>query len=148
VPQVNQESVTIDTLNLLQKTLDYLNRLPVVPMTRTLCREIEAHLADPSVAAAKREAADAERRATTRVGQSFSPAWQVTMEVTVTADTVTCRLPKVWRPPGTEDALLKALRSDKGVTLDLHVSSRALTSSRDGLMNDKGLPLDLEAIKS
>lgn len=119
MPQVNQESVTIETLNLLQKTLDDLNRLPVVPMTRTLCREIQAHLADPSVAAAKREAADAEMRATTRIAQSYNPAGQVTIEMIVTAGTVTCRVPTVWRRPGKEDALLKMLASDEGVTLGL-----------------------------
>ncbi len=118
MPQVSQESITTETLKLLETTVAYLRRLPVVPMTYSLCKAIDAHLADPSVLAAKREALDAERLASTRVAQILSPAGALAMEVTVEQNTVTCRLPEVWMPDGVEDKLLKALRC-KGVTLDL-----------------------------
>jgi hypothetical protein len=114
---VRQDSVTIETLNLLQKTVDYLNRLPAVPTTRALCREIEAHLADPSVAGARREAVDAERLASTRVVQVWTPAGEHMVLVTVTANTVTCHFPKGKIRPGGDDLMLKALR--EGVTFDL-----------------------------
>jgi hypothetical protein len=90
-----RQAVQIETLNLLQKTVDYLNRLPVVPMTRALCKEIEAHLADPSIEAAKRAAMQAERMATTRVAQRYSPAGKLMAEVIVTADNVTYKFPEI-----------------------------------------------------
>lgn len=57
--QTHEARVQFETQDLLQKTVDYLNPQPVVPMMRAVCREIEAHLADPSIAAAKRTAIDA-----------------------------------------------------------------------------------------
>ena len=47
--RAKQETATLETLGLLQRTLVYLKRLSVVPVTRVLIKEIEAHLADPCV---------------------------------------------------------------------------------------------------
>ena len=88
--QVSQHSVTLDTLALLQETLDYLNRLPVVPVTHALCRKIAAHLEEPTVASAKRLALENERLANTRVARMYSPAGTLLAEVIVTADTEPC----------------------------------------------------------
>lgn len=93
--QVSQHSVTLDTLALLQETLDYLNRLPVVPVTHALCRKIAAHLEEPTVASAKRLALENERLANTRVAQMYSPAGTLLAEVIVTADAVTYRFPEI-----------------------------------------------------
>jgi hypothetical protein len=43
-------------LELLKRTAEYLARLPVVPSTRALLREIQAHLNDPDAAAVEQEA--------------------------------------------------------------------------------------------
>ncbi|ABM39700.1 hypothetical protein [Polaromonas naphthalenivorans] len=40
-------------LALLAEVRDYLMRLPAVPITRQLCRKIDAHLADPGIARVK-----------------------------------------------------------------------------------------------
>lgn len=87
--------VQLESLQLLQKTVDYLNRLPVVPMTRALCREIEAHLVDPRSAAVKRAAMDVERRATTRIAQRYSPAGELTAEIVVTPESVSYKFPLI-----------------------------------------------------
>lgn len=116
--QVTQESVTIETLELLQKTLDYLKRLPVVPMTRALCREIEAHLADPNTMAAKHMAVDSEKLANTRVARQFTPVGQLRLECVVTPDEVNFRVYKIISSrKENEDRLLDSLR--KGVTMRL-----------------------------
>lgn len=85
----------IDTLKLLQETVDYLERLPIVPMTRSLCKKIEAHLADPSVVSAKRAALEAEQLAKTRVAQRYGPVGDLMAEVIVTAESVTYRFPEI-----------------------------------------------------
>lgn len=36
-----------DTLNLLREALEYLERLPTVPLTRELCRRVQHHLDEP-----------------------------------------------------------------------------------------------------
>lgn len=93
--QVRQESLTLETLDLLQRTTDYLKRLPVVPVTRELIREIDAHLADPGVAATRREAEAAELLASKRVAQSFSPAGQVLFKALVEDGKVTIQVPPI-----------------------------------------------------
>jgi hypothetical protein len=108
--------VTIETLKLLQETVDYLTRLPVNPLTHGLCKKINAHINDPSVLAINREALEAEQQATTRVARSFTAAGQMRIEVVVTGNKVTCRLPKVCLP-GEKDVLIDKLRD--GVTLNL-----------------------------
>lgn len=75
--------------------MDYLRRLPVVPVTRELIREIDAHLADPTVAAARREAQAAEILASKRVAQSFSPAGQVLFKAVVADGMVTIQVPRI-----------------------------------------------------
>lgn len=146
-----QESVTIETLNLLRKTVDYLNRLPVVPTTRSLCREIEAHLADSNVIAAHREAMEADRLATRRVARSFTPAGQVRIEVEVCGTEVTVTTPEVWFRPGVQDKLLDYLR--KGVTLKLDKWSdyprqtpRPAKDVRPATYGEVMKPLDVEAL--
>lgn len=115
---MSKTSETIETLNLLQRTVDYLYRLPVVPMTYALCKEIEAHLADPSIAAAKREAIHLERMQSTRVAQCFDPGGQVMLDVVVTADEVTCRIPEISLPPSQSDSFMAQLH--EGVTIRLN----------------------------
>lgn len=112
-----QESVTLETLDLLQKTADYLKRLPVVPVTRELIREIDAHLADPSVASARREAEAADLLASKRVAQSFSPAGQVLFKAVVEDGKVTIQVPPIKFVRGHPDKRMERLAD--GVTIDL-----------------------------
>ncbi len=91
--KVSQESVTNETLDLLQKTVDYLKRLPMVPVTYALIREIDSHLENPGVSAARREAEAAELLASKRVAQRFSPAGLVLFEAIVEAGKVTIKVP-------------------------------------------------------
>lgn len=93
--QVSPESVTLDTLQLLQDTVDYLKRLPLVPVTYALCKKIEAHLADPSVVTIKRRALEKELLEVTRIARRYGPTGAVMAEVIVTADTVTYRFPEI-----------------------------------------------------
>ncbi len=116
---MSQETETLETLNLLQKTLDYLQRLPVVPVTRALCNEIEAHLVDPGVAAARRAATVAEQLAVTRGARVFDPAGRLRMEVTVTAQEVTFRIPEVARYPGEKIRLAEHYQFNDGLTMEL-----------------------------
>lgn len=115
--RAKQESVTLETLGLLQRTVDYLKRLPVVPVTRNLIKEIEAHLADPGVAAARREAEAAELSSSRRFAQSFSPAGQVRFEALVEGSTVTIKVPPMSLLPGRLDRRLEQLT--EGVTMEL-----------------------------
>jgi hypothetical protein len=116
---MSQEAVTLETLDLLQKTLDYLQRLPVVPLTRALCNEIEAHLADPGVAAARRAATVTEQLAATRGARVFDPACRLRMEVTVTATHVSFRIPKVRRYPGEKIRRTENYQFNDGLTMAL-----------------------------
>lgn len=93
--EVSTKSVTLDTLQLLQETVDYLKRLPVVPVTHALCRKIEAHLADPTVATLRRQALEEEYLEKTRVAQRYGPTGKLLAEVIVTAESVTYRFPEI-----------------------------------------------------
>ena len=93
--QLSPESVTLDTLQLLRETVDYLKRLPVVPVTHVLCKKIEAHLADPTVATVARKAEETERLARTRVARRYGPAGNLMVEVAVSAEDVTYRIPGI-----------------------------------------------------
>ncbi|MFZ3139152.1 hypothetical protein [Polaromonas sp.] len=70
---------------------------------------------DPSVAAAKLAAMDAKREASTRVAQCSDAV--VRLDIVVTANDVTCRIPKISLAPGQKDTLMARLRD--GVTLEL-----------------------------
>ena len=113
-----QESATLVTLDLLQKTTDYLKRLPVVPATRHLIREIDAHLAEPSVAAARREAEAAELLASKRVAQLFSPTGQVLFSAIVEGGKVTIKVPPIILR-GRQDRRMERLAD--GITMDLQL---------------------------
>lgn len=115
--QVRQESLTLETLDLLQQTTDYLKRLPVVPLTRELIRKIDAHLADPNVAAARREAEAAEILVSKRVGQSFSPVGQVLFKAVVEDGKVTIQVPPITILHDYPDKRMERLTD--GVTLAL-----------------------------
>jgi hypothetical protein len=117
VSTVRQESLTLETLELLQRTTDYLKRLPVVPVTRALIREIDAHLADPKVAAARREAEAAELLSSTRMAQSFDPVGQIAYNVMVVGGKVTLKVPPMKLPPGYKDTRMEQLAV--GVTMTL-----------------------------
>ena len=110
-----QEAVTLVSLDLLRKTVDYLKRLPVVPTTRELIREIDAHLSDPGVAAAKREAAAAEVLASRRTGGQYTPSGQPSYLVVVEGSEVTFTCPKFDFPTGYKDNRMEHL--EKGVVL-------------------------------
>lgn len=92
---VSPESVALESLQLLQDTLEYLRRLPMVPLTHAHCQRIEAHLSDPVVVTAKRRAIEIETFSKTRVAQHFGPAGNLLAEVVVTADDVTYRFPEI-----------------------------------------------------
>lgn len=117
-----QESVTLETLDLLQRTVDYLKRLPTVPVTRELIRDIDAHLSDPGVAAARREAGEAELLASKRVAQWRTPAGQVRFEAVVEGGKVTIQVPPNFIPPGGVDRRMELLAD--GVTMDLEPDHR------------------------
>lgn len=78
---MSQQAVTLETLQLLQETVDYLNRLPPVPVTRELTRKLQAHLDAPHVLGAQREASFAEQEASLRHARSYSPAGLPLFEV-------------------------------------------------------------------
>lgn len=90
------EAVHLDTLRLLQETVDYLERLPVVPMTYQLCKKIEDHLADPNVMTVKRHVLEVEetdliKRRNSKAG-SYSPAGLLLYEAEVDTESVTVRI--------------------------------------------------------
>ncbi|MES2027396.1 MAG: hypothetical protein V4448_17760 [Pseudomonadota bacterium] len=122
--QARQESVTIETLDLLQKTVDYLKRLPKVPITHDLIREIDSHLANPGVSAARREAETQELLASMRVAQQFSPAGLVLFEVVVEASQVTVKVPAL--PSGVVERMgdRRVDRLRDGITMVLKPTSQ------------------------
>lgn len=71
-PSPSQSAATLETLKLLERTAQYLARLPPVPTTTQLIREIAAHLQDPSIKAAQREAEQVTLLQATFVGGTFS----------------------------------------------------------------------------
>ena len=87
IPATAAESVTLETLQLLQQTVDYLNRLPPVPVTRQLVRELQAHLDAPHVRAVQREAEATERAALRLQGATYAvsglPMFDVVVEQSV-----------------------------------------------------------------
>jgi hypothetical protein len=93
--KVKPDSVVIDSLALLQDTVQYLRRLPPVPMTKELCERLEAHLKDPEVVSRKRLAVEAEQLAGLRVARQFGPGGQLMAEVEVTPRGLTYRLPGI-----------------------------------------------------
>lgn len=60
---------------------------------------------------------DAKREASTRVAQCSDAVDQVRLDIVVTANDVTCRIPKISLAPGQKDTLMARLRD--GVTLEL-----------------------------
>ena len=112
-----QETVTLVTLNLLQQAVDYLRRLPVVPSTHALIRQIDAHLTDPNVSAARREAEAAELMASRRTGVRLTPAGSPAYEVVVEGAKATITVHKLNVAPGS-DLRIDALAN--GVTIDIH----------------------------
>lgn len=88
-----QEAVMLDTLALLQETVEYLRRLPPVPVTTELCVRIEEHLRDPEVRLTKWLAEEAALLVSERVARRFAPSGQLVAEVVVRAKDVTYRIP-------------------------------------------------------
>lgn len=118
--QPRRETVTLETLDLLQKTAAYLKRLPVVPLTQELIRKIDAHLTDPSVAAARREAEAAELLASKRVAQWVSPAGQVLYKAVVEGGQVTFQVPRINILPDYPDRRMERL--EEGITMNFESS--------------------------
>jgi hypothetical protein len=122
--QPKQDAITLGTLDLLQQVADYLRRLPVVPATHSLIKKIDAHLADPNVAAEKREAKSAEFQASKRTGGRYTPVGFPVFHVVVEGDQVTFTAPKINTPPGTDKMLdeLAQWRMHKlaeGITIEI-----------------------------
>ncbi len=78
---MSHHAVTLETLQLLQEAVDYLNRLPPVPVTRELTRKLQAHIDAPHVQGAQREASFAEHEASIRHGRAYSPLGLILFEV-------------------------------------------------------------------
>ena len=116
-PKTNLENelVTIETLDLLSKTLAYLNRLPSVPITRELCKAIYEHLENPKTLAVARAARAAELIASTRIAQCYSPAGELSIEVIARGDCVSYRFPTINLK--TDQKKFRRMRA--GVTLKL-----------------------------
>ena len=112
-----QETVTLESLDLLQQTVDYLRRMPVVPVTRDLIRQIDAHLADPGVRAARREAEAADLLASRRTGGMFTPAGQHAYLLVVEGSKATITVPILNLEPDYEAKRMAQL--DEGVTIDI-----------------------------
>jgi hypothetical protein len=112
-----QETVTLESLKLLKKTVDYLKRLPLAPATRHLIAEIDAHLGDPNVAAAHREAHNVESLAVSRVAQWRSPGGSVRLEVVVNRDEVTVKVPPNAHDSHAHDRRMRLLSN--GIILEL-----------------------------
>lgn len=112
-----QETVTLVSLDLLRQTADYLRRLPLVPVTRDFIRQIDAHLSDPEVAAAKREAETAELLASRRTGGRYTPAGQPAILVVVEGTKATITVPVINLGPGIADTRMVQLA--EGVTIDI-----------------------------
>ena len=112
-----QETVTLASLDLLKRTVDYLRRLPLVPATRHLIGEIDAHLGDPNVAAARREAEGVESLTASRVAQWLSPGGSVRLEVVVNRDEVTVKIPPNAHDSHAHDRRMRLLSN--GIILEL-----------------------------
>jgi hypothetical protein len=119
--------VTLETLQLLQKTVDYLKRLPVVPMTHHLITEIEQHIHDPKVLATMREAAFKEIQDSRRVSYKFTPAGAIAYEIVVEGDKATITVPKLPNPPDGVDRRFELF--ENGLTLQLFPERRSLIHS-------------------
>ena len=90
-----QEHVTLTTLQLLEEVQSYLERLAPVPTTHALISKINAHLRDPGVAAAQRDAQEQCLINSRRFGAVFADNGLATLEVLVEGQTarVTTRRP-------------------------------------------------------
>lgn len=93
MPETAAESVMLETLQLLQKTVDYLSRLSLVPVTRQLVNELQAHLDAPHVRAVQREAAALELEKSVRYGKIYSPSGLCTFQAVVDRGVVYVKAP-------------------------------------------------------
>lgn len=101
--------------SLLQEVLDYLQRLPVHPMTRTLSLKVQSHLADPLYAMASRQAAiqarEAEMAGITRLAQvDVSPAGVPALEIYVFGSQTVVESPMARVLGGSSDGRAFAVR--------------------------------------
>jgi hypothetical protein len=67
-------AIHAETVDLLERVQDYLVRLPPVPVTVDLCREIAQHLESPKAAALARAARKSVLANEARHGTCYSPA--------------------------------------------------------------------------
>ncbi|MBC7990775.1 MAG: hypothetical protein H7Y19_14500 [Luteimonas sp.] len=107
----------IETSRLLAEVLDYMLRLPAVPLTVELARKVRAHLDDPGHWLAVEQAKHEARRAALRHGANYTPAGVPVVEVEIDRD-----IARLWTPPeaawkGREIPLLHRLRQVETVQL-------------------------------
>ena len=114
-PETAAESVTLETLQLLQKTVDYLNRLSPVPVTRQLVNELQAHLDAPHVRAVQREAAALELEKSVRHGNIYSPSGLCSFQAVVDRGVVYVKAPPF--PAEFEDHRLNSLH--RGIQISI-----------------------------
>lgn len=116
--KASQEAITVETLRLLQETVDYLLRLPAVPVTRELCRKLQAHIDAPDTRAAKREADSALLRQNSRYGQKFSPAGLLLVQAEVEPAVATIKIPVLSQPGPRQAHMIRRLA--EGLPIELH----------------------------
>lgn len=114
------------TLDMLSETLEYLRRLPPVPVTLDFCKRIQAHLDQPTNALVARER-------DTWVGDMFSPAGLPPLDVKLRGNVLSLQFPA--GPKGAdlasqEAGVVKAIRA--GLTMHLQNLGFELGSKFNG----------------
>lgn len=119
------------TLDLLQEVLEHLNRLPLVPVTRDLCRKIQQHLDEPTQRLVQEHQAELNR---TLTQTNFSAAGIPVIAATLVGRRLTLRAPVLARESDHElakapeyaqerrhvtETIINGLSAPDGLTLDL-----------------------------
>lgn len=109
------------TLDLLQEVLDYLYRLPPVPVTRELCRKVQRHLEEPTQRLVQMHLAEENRTLTQTV---YAPVGFPVIKAKLVGRRLTLSGPKLTGEqiedrPKIEEAIIDALFSPDGLTLEL-----------------------------
>ena len=122
--------VLADSLNLLAEVSGYLKRMPAVPATVQLVRDIDKYLEDPKTIVAKRLALACEQemdlRQQFRTAATFTPAGVPVLKVQVVGDTVSLKLGDGYNNPSEAPqrqrlVSLAVRQLSQGIALDLKV---------------------------
>lgn len=106
-----------ETLRMLREALDFLERLPAVPVTRAICARVELHLNEPTHRLLAQSAQ-------ARVGTAYTVVGLPFLEVRLDDDTVKLSVPDALESEAREQALTALCEALARGPLSIGVRSR------------------------